>query len=1708
MRLIHALFAATLLIASLPAAPADGTTSTQCGPGDSGSPCGGAGVASLGNTSGTNQGAGNPINVITGNKYQMEVDLPALPGVLGLEIVRHYNSAQSGEHAPNGILGRGWRLSYETDLYAIGNTLEIVQADGTRIIFVRDPGNPSQCASNDPARGKVTITRTPRGEEYLWTWPNGRILRFNHQGKLLQIQAPTGEFVTLTRDPAGLLMKVTDPQGRSLILGYPQHRSPDRFNGVVSIDSPVGRFAYAYGSAAPKGYTGNPNALLANLSAVTFPDGVVRRYHYEDPAHPTFLTGISVQGQGTQPQRLSTWAYDQQGRGILSFKGEAPKPGQAGIEQVRLAFPAPGKTVLTNSLNQTTTYTHAIVGNEYRLLEVRGAGCASCGEANVRYGYDRLGRLTEETKLNEEGQPLLTTRTERDGLGRPVSISRIAYHNGRPQPAKRLIRYEYAGDSTQPNLIARPSVTAGREAITRIDYNAYGQPTRITESGFGPLDEQGQAKPTPISRTTTYTYRTINNRSVLAQIDGPLPNGPRNDPSDSDITRIEWDGRGDYMMEVMAPGNVLARVAKRDSAGRPIAVALSDGARMIQSTALLDTQGHVRELRQSAWLMNASGKVDGASQRMRIRKFDYDAQGNLINVVQPDGTTTRTERDGLGRAVGLLDSQNNRITYKLDTESQLIAWLSQNAKGDILNGRMYLRDQHNQLLAILTPQPAEREVQATQIAASGEQGAPAPRLALVERALDGVHVLTADGGVHHVFTGRSGAGYIDPAGRVSGVLVDDFDRVVLETNPDEGRISYVYRNGVIEKRQTARDGSRTLVERLAFDTAGRIIGRTRAGCTETLVYTGQLLKQVTGCNDAKVFGRDAFGLITEEIQTISKVDQTGNLVLRTTYRYDHAGRLIARGLPDGQFLYYRYDRSGNQQAVLRESDWLDLVRRRVSSSLADWMAAHLGDRLALAPVIDQLAWQPFNGPLISARAANGIKTSWRYDRAGNLIAIAAGDESGRLYEIRYQRDARGRILASTEQGRHVQSSQTTYTYDGVGRLTQASEGRAPQGALLRVSGTAASIRSATLAYTPLGRRQTPQPEYDNFGRQVQHIVAHDGGPAVQQLVWNDAHQLIKVKQAQRTLAEYRYDVQGNRIAKTVTEGGKTQTTYYQYDQQRRLVAELDQNGKVTAQYLYTGYVPYAVLKADGASATRTVYVIHADERGLPLQVTDEQARVVWQMRFDAWGNRLAANDSSFRMPLRLAGQVEDEETGLYYNVNRYYDAIEGRYLSPDPLGWMHGDERYAYANNDPVNGVDPAGLFEIPTFAFFGLDSIFVDRQLPVKDDGHGDIVRVAFLQYQQQNGFRFSQTIIDQIIINNYHSDANAPGCFAVPGIPGGGQCNAKNHFDNPNDGAVYRVTANGDGTYTLGEKYASYTNGAGDNWIMDSLNQIDANRGAYNRVLSGTGLGLNISSILNAFGQNTHALADFYAHTNWVDSAGYTERIINGIPQREYDRGGFFKEQISGGVFNAKYKCGWVPFGLGMTRVWDEAFDVVPLDNIFSGTVATKVADGLNQIMCRDPIHGDISCTADKSAHGYWNKDKDTLAPGEVAFTSPEQSAFAAKGMFFWQVDAYDPKHPPETEDGSRLLAYGTEWVPEYGKSVATLKKGDRIYLRRDITKRHRMAYYLAVEHTKQEIAKLYAAADGVKVGSLDLRDVFKMDAAQLAANGIDYTQLFSKQ
>uniref|UniRef100_UPI001F0B47C4 RHS repeat-associated core domain-containing protein n=1 Tax=Salinivibrio socompensis TaxID=1510206 RepID=UPI001F0B47C4 len=64
-----------------------------------------------------------------------------------------------------------------------------------------------------------------------------------------------------------------------------------------------------------------------------------------------------------------------------------------------------------------------------------------------------------------------------------------------------------------------------------------------------------------------------------------------------------------------------------------------------------------------------------------------------------------------------------------------------------------------------------------------------------------------------------------------------------------------------------------------------------------------------------------------------------------------------------------------------------------------------------------------------------------------------------------------------------------------------------------------------------------------------------------------------------------------------------------------------------------------------------------------------------------WQRREEAANDSIQCDLRYQGQLEDPESGLYYNVNRYYDADSGQYLSPDPIGFAGGLRPQAYVAN-------------------------------------------------------------------------------------------------------------------------------------------------------------------------------------------------------------------------------------------------------------------------------------------------------------------------------------------------------------------------------------------------------------------------------------------
>jgi len=67
-----------------------------------------------------------------------------------------------------------------------------------------------------------------------------------------------------------------------------------------------------------------------------------------------------------------------------------------------------------------------------------------------------------------------------------------------------------------------------------------------------------------------------------------------------------------------------------------------------------------------------------------------------------------------------------------------------------------------------------------------------------------------------------------------------------------------------------------------------------------------------------------------------------------------------------------------------------------------------------------------------------------------------------------------------------------------------------------------------------------------------------------------------------------------------------------------------------------------------------------------------------------------------RKPIGIhPGQYFDEETGLHYNWNRYYNPETGRYTQVDPIGFYGEDANiYRYVRNNVTNKIDPYGLMK------------------------------------------------------------------------------------------------------------------------------------------------------------------------------------------------------------------------------------------------------------------------------------------------------------------------------------------------------------------------------------------------------------------------------
>ncbi|WP_420845705.1 RHS repeat-associated core domain-containing protein [Mixta theicola] len=221
--------------------------------------------------------------------------------------------------------------------------------------------------------------------------------------------------------------------------------------------------------------------------------------------------------------------------------------------------------------------------------------------------------------------------------------------------------------------------------------------------------------------------------------------------------------------------------------------------------------------------------------------------------------------------------------------------------------------------------------------------------------------------------------------------------------------------------------------------------------------------------------------------------------------------------------------------------------------------------------------------------------------------------------------------------------------------------------------------------------------YDGFGRLAERRDTRRG--LTQRFRYDEENRVSDVTlegHREYRRAEYRYDLLGRRTHKRLYRHGSAEPEVITFQWNGlRLAGEASSHAPGRrSQYLYSEGSWEPLARVDSSAAGSEVYWYHTGLNGLPLRMTDAQGDTVWKGQFSTWGDTQQEQSHTplaVAQNLRFQGQYLDRETGLHYNLFRYYDPATGRYTQPDPIGLAGGLNTYAYVG-DPLVWVDPLGL--------------------------------------------------------------------------------------------------------------------------------------------------------------------------------------------------------------------------------------------------------------------------------------------------------------------------------------------------------------------------------------------------------------------------------
>lgn len=937
---------------------------------------------------------------------------------------------------------------------------------------------------------------------------------------------------------------------------------------------------------------------------------------------------------------------------------------------IRFAYDEFGNLIsVTDARSNTTTYAY---DSKHRLLTITDPN----GHIFVTNIYDAEGRVITQrdarlnnTTFSYDTNAKVTRVTDPRGNTTTYTYDAELRLQSERDPAGQTISYGYDASNN------RIRITDRRGNITRYAYDAMGNTTVITDALGG---------------VTTMTYDGMNN--LTGQTD-PLGR----------TTAYAYDARGNLIRTADALGN--------------------------STTFTYDANG----------LMTSTTDARG-----NTTTFGYDSHGNQTSITDPLGHTTTSTYDILGRKLTETDALGRTTTYTYDANNNLLT-VTDAAGGvttyiyDAVGNRLtvtdplgrvttYAYDQKDKLISVTNPLGGVTRYEYDANDNKIRETDPLTHtttfdydsLNRLTQVTDPLNKTTRYG--YDVDGNRTSV--TDANGKTINFTYDALNRLTRVTDPLLNTTSYVYDAVGNKIRVIDANGNTTHYEydavnrlvkvtdalggivRYAYDQVGNKISMTDAnGHITTYEYDAlnRLIRVTDPLGNQVQYGYDAVG---------NRIRLTNARSQVTTFTYDNLNRLIGINYPDGSSVAYTYDAVGNRTQMVDSTGtttytYDDLNRvtsitspgSRVVSYSYDAASNRTGvtypdgktvtytydDANRLIRVTDWASRQTTYtydnvGNLIGQTNPNNTSVGLTYDAANRLTGlIHTSTVSGTIASFSYTLDKVGnRIRVVDTEGT------TTYEYDKLYRLTNVTYPDAtfvayqydPMGNRTVMTTT---LSVTTYTYDAADRLLTAGPT--TFTWDADGNMLSKGGMT---FTYDAANRLTRVISGTTTV-DFVYDGDGRRASKTVNGT----TTGYIYDTIAGLAYVLtEQTGGNTTLYTY-GADLIAQTAPDGAQS-----YYHADGLGSTRALTGGSGQVTARYSYDVFGAVRSSSGLS-STAFKFAGEQTDDEIGLIYLRARYYDPSLGRFITKDRRGGRELQtqtlNRYIYAQNNPVNVIDPTG---------------------------------------------------------------------------------------------------------------------------------------------------------------------------------------------------------------------------------------------------------------------------------------------------------------------------------------------------------------------------------------------------------------------------------